>query len=165
MSFWIQLKSMKKWRKKLMLSLLNMFKYVYMCLKTGYWICLKFLNAEILNITKFWRKQVFQNASIAQATEYARICIDKGLNISWVLNMPGFWIWKGSEYARIMQDSKYAAIWLNMSENDMNRPEYVWILNNRLSSEYVSCNTQCEVTVKVNEYLLRDYVFRTWSKI
>ena len=30
--------------------------------------------------------------------------------------MPGFWIWKDSEYARITQGSKYAKICLNMSE-------------------------------------------------
>ena len=54
--------------------------------------------------------------------------------IYWVLNMPGFWIWKDSEYARITQGSKYATIWLNMYE-------YIWIFNNRQGSEYVSCNT------------------------
>ena len=30
--------------------------------------------------------------------------------------MLGFRIWKGSEYSRITQGSKYATIWLNMSE-------------------------------------------------
>ena len=30
--------------------------------------------------------------------------------------MPGFRIWQGSEYARVTQGSKYATIWLNMSE-------------------------------------------------
>ena len=43
-------------------------------------------------------------------------CLDIVLNISWVLNMPGFWIWEDSEYARITQGSKHATIWLNMSE-------------------------------------------------
>ena len=55
--------------------------------------------------------------------------------------MPGIWIWKGSEYPRITQGSKYAAIWPNMFEQDVDRPEYVWIVNNRQGSEYVSCNT------------------------
>ena len=32
---------------------------------------------------------------------------------------------KGSEYAEITQGSKYATIQLNMSEQDMNMPEYV----------------------------------------
>ena len=40
----------------------------------------------------------------------------------------------------------------------MSVPEYVWIYHNRQdiyhNSEYVSCNTQCEVTLEVNEYLL-----------
>ena len=35
-------------------------------------------------------------------------------------------------------------------------PEYVWIYDNRQDSEYVSYNTQSEVTLPVNEYLLRD---------
>ena len=44
-------------------------------------------------------------------------------------------------YARIAHGSKYATIWLNMFEKDVNMPEYVWIFNNRQGSEYVSCNT------------------------
>ena len=28
--------------------------------------------------------------SVTQSSEYARICLDRVLNISWVLNMPGF---------------------------------------------------------------------------
>ena len=76
-----------------------------------------------------------------QSTEYARICLGRVLNISWALNMPGFWIWTGPEYARIAQGSKYATTWLNMSEQDGNMPEYVSIFNNRQGSENVSCNT------------------------
>ena len=34
----------------------------------------------------------------------------------------------GLEFGRVTQDSKYAAIWLNMSEQDVNMPEYVCIL-------------------------------------
>ena len=30
--------------------------------------------------------------------------------------MPGFSIWQDFEYARVIQGSKYATIWLNMSE-------------------------------------------------
>ena len=33
-----------------------------------------------------------------------------------VLNVPEFWIWQGSEYARVTQISKHATIWLNISE-------------------------------------------------
>ena len=133
---------MKKWRKKVNVIIIE---YVWICLNvpksTGFWICLEFLNAEILNMAKSWIKQVFQNVSVIQSTEYARICLDRVLNISWVLNMPGFWIWKGSEYARITKGSKYAVKWLNMSEQNVNMPEYPWILCNRQVSEYVSCNT------------------------
>ena len=35
-------------------------------------------------------------------------------------------------------------------------PKYVWIYDNRQRSRYVSNNTYREVTIKVNEYLLRD---------
>ena len=87
-------------------------------------------------MAKFWIEQLFQNAIVTQPTEYARICLERILNISCVLNIPGFWIWKGSEYASITQGSKYATIWLNMSE----------------FSEYISCNTKCEVNLKVNEH-------------
>lgn len=45
-------------------------------------------------------------SSITQPTEYAKICLDRALNISWVLNLPGFQIWKGSECAKITQASK-----------------------------------------------------------
>ena len=30
----------------------------------------------------------------------------------------------GSEFARIIEGSKYVTIWLNMSELDVNMPEY-----------------------------------------
>ena len=93
-------------------------------------------------MAKFLIKQVFQNASVTQPTEYARICLDR------VLNMPGFWIWKGSKYARITHRSKYATIWLNISEQDVNMYEFS-IIDTVL--EYVSWNTKCEVTLKVNE--------------
>ena len=42
--------------------------------------------------------------------------LDGVLNISWVLNMAVFRIWQGSEYSRVTQGSKYATIWLKMSE-------------------------------------------------
>ena len=58
-------------------------------------------------------------------SEYARICLDRVLDIPCVLNMPGFWIWQGSECIRVIQGSKYATIWLNLSELDVNLPEYV----------------------------------------
>ena len=83
--------------------------------------------AEILNMTKFWIWQAFQDASVTQLTEYARICLDRVLNISWVLNMPGFWIWQGSDCGRITRGCKYATIWLNMSEQDVNMSEFLII--------------------------------------
>ena len=35
-------------------------------------------------------------------------------------------------------------------------PEYAWIYDYIQGSEYVSYNVSCEVTLQVNEYLLRD---------
>ena len=102
-------------------------------------------------------------SSITQPTEYAKICLDRVLNISWVLNMPGFWIWKGSEYARVTLGSRSAKIWLNMSEQDVNMPGYVWIFNTRQSSD-VSYNTQLTVILQVNEYLLRDRHIQNMAK-
>ena len=58
--------------------------------------------------------------------------------------MPGFLTWQDSEYAKVAQGSKYVTIRLNISEKDVNMPEYVWIYDNRESSE---------VTLQVNEYL------------
>ena len=42
---------------------------------------------------------------------------------------------------KVTQGSKYATIWLNMSELDMNKPEDVCIYDNKSTSEYVSYNT------------------------
>ena len=58
-------------------------------------------------------------------SEYARICLDRVLNISWVLNMPGFLIRQSSQYARVTQGCKYGTIWLNMSEQNVNVSNYV----------------------------------------
>ena len=70
--------------------------------------------------------------SITQRSEYARICLDRVLNISWVLNIRGFWIWQGSEYPKNTQGSKYATIWLDMPEQEVNMPEYVEIYDGTL---------------------------------
>ena len=37
---------------------------------------------------------------------------------------------------------------------------YVWIYNHRQGFKYISNNIQLEVTVQVNEYLLREYLSR-----
>ena len=39
--------------------------------------------------------------------------------------------------------------------------EYAWIYDNRQGPEYISYRTQCEVTLQVNEYLLRDGIFQS----
>ena len=79
--------------------------------------------------------------SICECYTAFRIYLDRVLNISWVLNMPGLWIWQGSEWARVTQGSKYAMIYLNMSEYDVNMPDYVWIFHNMQGSGYVSYDT------------------------
>ena len=42
-----------------------------------------------------------------------------------VLNMPKFWIWQGSQYTTVTQGPKYATIWPEMSELDVNMPEWL----------------------------------------
>ena len=49
--------------------------------------------------------------SVTQRSDLGRV-----LNMSLVLNVPGFGIWQGSEYARVTQGSKYSTVWLNTSE-------------------------------------------------
>ena len=98
----------------------------------------------VLNMPKFRVKQGSHYKSVTQRSEYDRICHDSGLNVTLVLNIPEFWIWQGSEYARVKQGYKYATDWPNMSYQDVNMPEYVWIYNNGQGSEYASynlCNT------------------------
>ena len=65
---------------------------------------------QVLNRPNFWIWQGSQYAGDTQCSEYARICLDKVLNMAWILNMPGFWIWLGSKYASVTQGSKYATI-------------------------------------------------------
>ena len=74
-------------------------------------------------------------AFVTQLSEYTRTCLDRVGNITWALNIPGFWICKGSEYARVTQGHKYATICPN------NMPEYVRIYDSRHGSEYVSYST------------------------
>ena len=72
--------------------------------------------AKILNMAKFLIWQGSQYASVAQRSGFAWICLDRVLNISWdskyarILNIARFWICKS------YQDTKYATIWLIMSE-------------------------------------------------
>ena len=87
-----------------------------------------------------WKWQGSQYASFTQRSEYVRICLDRALNIFWVLNMPGFWIWQGPEYARNTQGSKYPTVWLNMAEYVVIMPEYAWIYDNKQDFEYVPYN-------------------------
>ena len=56
-----------------------------------------------------------------------------------ILNMAKFWMSQVSQYASVEQRSEYI---LNS--------EYVWIYNNIQGPEYVSYNTQHEVTLQVN---------------
>ena len=70
-------------------------------------------------MANFWIRQGFPYTSITQRSKYTRICLDRFLNISRVLNMPGFWIWQRSKYA--------SATFLNMAEYVWIGHEYVWI--------------------------------------
>ena len=84
------------------------------------WMCLKKQDSEyasgpkyakILNMAKFRIWQGSQYPSVTERSEYARICLNRVPNISWVLNMPGFWICKSYTRFQICQ----------------NMTEYVWI--------------------------------------
>ena len=111
-----------------------------------YWICLNmpecaYINRilsmpRVLNIPQFWLSKCFQYDSTTEHCGYARIYLDRVLNISWVLNMllNIFWIWQGAKYANVTHGSKCITIWLNMSEWDVNMPEYIWIYDNRQAS-------------------------------
>ena len=79
--------------------------------------------------------------SVLNMPEYALISSQ-----CWV-NMLGFWIWQVYEYVRVLQGFKYGTIRLNMSEQDVNMPEYVWIIINTQGSEYASYNTWWNVTL------------------
>ena len=57
-----------------------------------------------------------QYASVTQRSEYARLSLERLLNISWVQNMPRFWIWQGSEYEKVTHGSKFVTTRPNMSK-------------------------------------------------
>ena len=93
------------------------------------WICLhkqssKYEYAKTLSMAKFW---IWQGSRVTHHSEYARIYLDRVLNMSQILKMPGFWIWKSSEYAWIKQGSKYATIWPNKMWIWLNMSEFMMI--------------------------------------
>ena len=64
------------------------------------WICLNEQGSEytlglkcvkILNMAKFWTWQGSHNARVTQRSEQARICLNRVLDVSPVLNMSGLW--------------------------------------------------------------------------
>ena len=61
------------------------------------WMCLNKQDSEYASGPKYGK--ILDMAGFSICSEYARICLDRVLNICWVLNMPGFWIWQGSENA------------------------------------------------------------------
>ena len=81
------------------------------------WMCLNEQHSEYASGPKYVKIlcQIYmpkwqgsQYASITQHYEYARICLDIVLNISWVLNMPG------SEHKRVLKMQELHRV-LNMS--------------------------------------------------
>ena len=119
----------------------------------------------VLNMPKFLIWQDYQYASSTQLSEYARICLGRVLNISWVLNIPGFWIWQGSQHASVTQCSKYVTTWLNISEYDVNMPEYVCILTtDRVLNIYHTVHSARSRYKLISTYW-EIGVFRTGSKI
>ena len=53
-----------------------------------------------------------------------------------VLNMPKFWIWQGSQYTTVTQGPKYATIWPEMSELDVNMPNDLTISDRVFNVSY-----------------------------
>ena len=77
-----------------------------------------------------------QYASVSQRSKNARIFLAYQSS-EYIL---------GSKYANILNMkvtlcSRYATIWLIMSELDVNMPEDIWIYDNKQASEYVWYNT------------------------
>ena len=63
------------------------------------WMCLNKQDFEYASSPKYAKilnGQGSQYTSVTQHSEYARICTDRVLNISWVLNMSGFLTWQGA---------------------------------------------------------------------
>ena len=112
----------------------------------------------------FWLWQGSQNAHVTQCSGYARICLDRVLNISWVLNMLRFW------NCRVLTRQ--------MLHRVLNMPQYGWICLNRM---WICLNMSGFMIIDrvLNMYhtiyrvrllckLINTYweigVFRTWSK-
>ena len=100
------------------------------------WICLNKQCSECALGSKH-----FKILNMAVFSTYKRytafwVCLDRVLNICWFLNISGFWIRKGYKYAKVTQGSKNAKIWLNMSEEGINVPQYLWIYNDKQGFDY-----------------------------
>ena len=103
----------------------------------------------VLNTSGFWTYLwfwIYQSSEYASFSECTRLLDIPGIWISlgfWmyqilsmplVLNMKGFWIYRGSEFARVKQSSWYAWICLNNSWISLIMREYAWIY--RSTHEY-----------------------------
>ena len=129
---------MKVKKRKLMLlqpSLLNMSEYAWICLnKQDYALNMH----RVLNMLKFWIWQGSQYASVTQPSEYARICLDRVLNISRVLDIPGFWI-----RHNITQNYKELHRITQELHRILNMPQCAWIcLNFRQWTAFWICIIQ-----------------------
>ena len=74
------------------------------------------------------------------------------LNITWVLDIPKFWIWQGSQYESITQPSEYARICLDRVLNFflvLNMPGF-WIWQ---SSEYAKITQGSKYAIQGSEYV------------
>ena len=90
--------------------------------------CGRVLNTRalhgVLNMPRYTLTN-FQYASITRHSEYARIYFHKLR--SRVLNMSGFWIWQGSEYARVLNIRQYGWICLSRTLICLNMSEFTII--------------------------------------
>ena len=95
-------------------------EYVWMCLfkQDSEYVCgpkyakipskAGFPLYELYTAFWIWQNMPWQWSECNFGSKHTRI-----LNTA-VLNIPGFWIWQRSEYARVKQGYKYATDWLNM---------------------------------------------------
>ena len=93
-------------------------------------------DSQYASVTQPWALNIPEHAVNVSCSSSLYLV----LNTSWVLNMPGLSIRQSSEYVGVTHGSKYATVWLKMSEQNVNMPEYDWIFDSRQSSEYVSYN-------------------------
>ena len=108
-----------------MLLLYNYHHWIYLNMPECAWINRILNMPRLLNIPNFQIWQGFQYASVTKHSENARICLDRVLNISWVLDARI----KDSEYGRVLNMQELHRV-LDMSQYGCVRVNRTWICLN-----------------------------------